>query len=81
MGLSKEAQTQEDILTYVKGEGAALDLLDKDSELVAAFFLNPAPVQKIMEIAFSGIILPQKTTYFFPKLMTGLLFRLMDDSS
>jgi len=79
MGLSGEAQKQEDTLVYIKGEEAALDSLEEKRDLRAAFLLNPAPVKKIMQIAFAGILLPQKTTYFFPKLMTGLVFRGMEE--
>ena len=78
MGLSKEDQENEARLTYEKGEEAALDLLAREPDLKIAFLLNPAPVQKIMKIAFSGILLPHKTTYFFPKVMTGFLFRTLE---
>ncbi len=75
LGISREDQAREEFLVYAKGEGAALDMLEREPDLSAAFLLNPAPVQKIMQIAFAGILLPQKTTYFFPKVMTGLVFR------
>ena len=77
MGLSKEEQEHEERLIYAKGEENALDLLAREPDLKVAFLLNPAPVQKIMKIAFAGILMPHKTTYFFPKVMTGLLFRKM----
>ncbi len=78
LGISKEVQNQGEILTYVKGEEATLNTLGRDSDFQAAFLLNSSSVQEIMQIALSGIRLPQKTTYFFPKLLTGLLFRKME---
>jgi len=77
LGLSREEQGKEGRLAYAKGEGKALDLLDREPELRAAFLLNPPPIRKIMEIAFDGILLPHKATYFYPKAVTGLLFRKM----
>ncbi len=79
LGLSRQEQDKGRNLKYVKGERAALTALDERDEHQAAFLLNPAPVSRIMEIAFSGIRLPQKSTYFYPKLLTGLVFRSMED--
>jgi len=77
MGVSREDQAREEFIVYAKGEGLALEMLDREPDLCAAFLLNPAPVRKIMQVAFAGILLPQKTTYFFPKVMTGFVFRRM----
>jgi len=77
LGISREEQAWEESILYAKGEEAALGLLERETERGAAFFLNPAPVRTIMKIAFEGILLPQKTTYFFPKVMTGFVFRKM----
>ena len=75
LGLSREQQSRQEYLAYAKGEALALEMLDGEKQdLCAAFLLNPAPVSQIMKIAFEGILLPQKTTYFFPKVMTGLVF-------
>jgi uncharacterized protein (DUF1015 family) len=39
----------------------------------AAFFLNPVTVQEFRDVSLSGHVLPQKTTFFYPKILTGLL--------
>src|SRR4051795_5538797 len=39
-----------------------------------AFFLRPSPVAQVQEIAAAGVNMPPKSTYFFPKVPTGLLF-------
>jgi len=36
--------------------------------------LRPTPVQEVRDVAASGENMPPKSTYFFPKLLTGLLF-------
>ncbi len=38
------------------------------------FFLRPSPVGQVQEIAAAGVNMPPKSTYFFPKVPTGLLF-------
>ncbi|MBV9467526.1 MAG: DUF1015 domain-containing protein [Solirubrobacterales bacterium] len=40
----------------------------------AAFFMAPTPVQRVQEVASAGESMPPKSTYFFPKVPTGLLF-------
>jgi len=38
----------------------------------ACFFLNPVRIEQVREIAFQGQVLPQKSTDFYPKLLSGL---------
>jgi uncharacterized protein (DUF1015 family) len=40
----------------------------------AAFLLRPTPIEQVFEVAQRGEVMPQKSTYFFPKLLSGLLF-------
>jgi uncharacterized protein (DUF1015 family) len=42
-----------------------------------AFLMRPTPVEQVRKIAASGVNMPPKSTYFFPKLPTGLLFNLL----
>ncbi len=44
-----------------------------------AFLLNPTRVEQISDVAGAGELMPQKTTYFYPKLATGMVFNLLDD--
>jgi uncharacterized protein (DUF1015 family) len=43
-------------------------------EYDAAFFLGPTPVELVREVAAAGEMMPPKSTYFFPKLLTGIVF-------
>ena len=43
-------------------------------EAQAAFFLRPTPVDQVRAVADAGETMPPKSTYFFPKLLTGLAF-------
>jgi uncharacterized protein (DUF1015 family) len=44
------------------------------AEYDAAFFMAPTPVGRVQEVAAAGESMPPKSTYFFPKVPTGLLF-------
>jgi uncharacterized protein (DUF1015 family) len=46
----------------------------RDGEAAVAYLLRPTRIEDVFEYARRGELLPQKTTYFFPKLISGLLF-------
>jgi len=77
LGIPREEQTRGEVLEYAKGIQVTLDLLVQRADLRGAFLLNPPDLRRIMKIAFAGLVMPQKTTYFFPKVPTGLVFRKM----
>jgi uncharacterized protein (DUF1015 family) len=60
-------------VTFSKNWGRAFERLDK-GESQAGFFMNPAKLPQVTEVAMGGERLPQKSTYFYPKLPTGLVF-------
>jgi uncharacterized protein (DUF1015 family) len=60
-------------LGYARDFDQALELVG-DGSYDAAFFMAPTPVQRIQDVAAAGESMPPKSTYFFPKVPTGLLF-------
>ena len=42
-----------------------------------AFLLNPPPIRQIQEVADAGLIMPRKSTFFYPKIPTGLVSNIM----
>ena len=58
---------------YARDVEQALGLVE-GGEYDAAFVLRPSPVTQVRDVAASGESMPPKSTYFFPKLLTGLLF-------
>jgi uncharacterized protein (DUF1015 family) len=60
-------------LGYARDFAQALERV-QSAEYDAAFFMAPTPVQRVHEVAASGESMPPKSTYFFPKVPTGLLF-------
>lgn len=76
LGITPAAVTAERNITYEREMGAALDAVDRNQAQIC-FLLNPVGVDQVMEIALAGEVMPQKSTDFYPKLLSGLtLYRL-----
>jgi uncharacterized protein (DUF1015 family) len=61
-------------LAYTKSVREALDWVDDAHDGAdAAFLLDPTPVPEITAVAQDGDVMPQKSTYFYPKALTGLI--------
>jgi uncharacterized protein (DUF1015 family) len=73
LGLSDEDISHFNGLFYARDTAEALALV-RSGEYDAAFVMRPTPVGQVREIAAAGENMPPKSTYFFPKLLTGLLF-------
>ena len=71
LGVTLAAATAEKNLTYEREASAALDAVDRSAAQVA-FLLNACSVDQTWNIATSGEVMPQKSTDFFPKLMSGI---------
>jgi uncharacterized protein (DUF1015 family) len=72
------SMTDEDIdhlsgLGYARDAEEALGLIET-GQYDAAFFMAPTPVERVQAVAAAGESMPPKSTYFFPKVPTGLLF-------
>ena len=63
---------------YARDAEQALALVESGAYDLA-FLLRPTPVEQVREVAASGASMPPKSTYFFPKLLTGLLFSPLSD--
>jgi uncharacterized protein (DUF1015 family) len=62
---------------YARDTEQALALIDSGA-FDAAFILRPTPVAQVREVAAAGENMPPKSTYFFPKVLTGLLFNPLE---
>ncbi len=75
--------TDEDIdhlagLGYARDFDQALQLVN-DGDYDAAFFVAPTPIEEVRAVAAAGESMPPKSTYFFPKVPTGLLFNPLSE--
>jgi len=60
-------------VTYTAYADQAVAAVDR-GEAVAAFLLEPVTVEQVARFAHAGEVMPQKSTFFYPKLTSGLLF-------
>jgi uncharacterized protein (DUF1015 family) len=51
----------------------------QDGDYDAAFFVAATPIEQVREVAGAGESMPPKSTYFFPKVPTGLLFNPLSE--
>jgi uncharacterized protein (DUF1015 family) len=60
-------------LGYARDFDQAVELI-RENAYDAAFFMAPTPIERVHEVAAAGESMPPKSTYFVPKVPTGLLF-------
>ena len=75
--LSEESIRNQQNLSYLRDASEALDQVRKGAANIA-FLLNPCPVGQVRDIAFAGEVMPQKSTDFYPKLLSGLTIYALD---
>jgi uncharacterized protein (DUF1015 family) len=76
LGITAEAVAAEKNVTYERELDSALAAVDRGLAQVA-FLLNPVRIEQVAEIALGGDVLPQKSTDFYPKLLSGVaIYRL-----
>jgi uncharacterized protein (DUF1015 family) len=71
LGITPHAIASEANLSYEREATAALDAVDRGAAQVA-FLLNPVDVDLVMRVATAGEVMPQKSTDFYPKLLSGI---------
>ncbi len=72
LGVSEEDQIKKTNLDYVKEMQQAFDYV-REGKAQAAFLMNPTRVDQVCAVAEAGYTMPQKSTYFYPKLLSGLV--------
>jgi len=71
LGISEEAIREQKNVRYIRDLGEAMAQVRSGAANVA-FLMNPVRMAQVRDIAFAGEVLPQKSTDFYPKLLTGL---------
>jgi uncharacterized protein (DUF1015 family) len=77
MGIDEEAVRDERHIKSVRGiDAAAAEVMQHGAQV--AFLLEPTPIDDMARIAFAGGVMPQKSTDFYPKLLSGLTIYKLD---
>ncbi len=80
LGITAEAVRAEQNLRYEREAASAISVVSEGRAQVC-FMLNPVRVEQVMEMALAGEVLPQKSTDFYPKMLSGVtIYRVEDES-
>ncbi|VAX24394.1 FIG00496002: hypothetical protein [hydrothermal vent metagenome] len=77
LGISKEAVADKKIVGYTIDAVEAMRQVDRGAARLS-FIMNPTRMDQVIEVATSGGVMPQKSTYFYPKLISGLVFNPLE---
>ena len=77
LGISEEAIREQKNVRYIRDIGEAMMQVQSGAVNVA-FLMNPVRMTQVRDIAFAGEVLPQKSTDFYPKLLSGLTIYALD---
>lgn len=79
LGITQEAQEKQQNLVYVKSSEEAISASGRDANQLA-FLLNPTRIEQVKSVALAGFVMPQKSTYFYPKLLSGLVLNVQGNT-
>lgn len=71
-------ETLADHISYTAYTDDAIAHVKEGSDRVA-LLMNPTPVEQVLEVAKAGSVMPQKSTYFYPKMATGFVLNLLNE--
>jgi uncharacterized protein (DUF1015 family) len=77
LGMSEDDISHFNGLDYARTAAEARARVDA-GEAEAAFFMRATPVSQVRDVAAAGESMPPKSTYFFPKVLTGMVFNPLD---
>jgi uncharacterized protein (DUF1015 family) len=78
LGLTAESIRNQQNISYVRDAAEALSHLENNPRADIVFLMNPCRIQQVRDIAFAGEVMPQKSTDFYPKLLSGLTVYALD---
>jgi len=76
LGIDTRTPEGQAMVSYTRDDAEALTLVDS-GEYRMAFLMNPMRVEEARTVASAGDVMPQKSTFFYPKLLTGLVIRVI----
>jgi uncharacterized protein (DUF1015 family) len=73
LGITKEMVTRKEHIDYIKDLTKTIQVVDS-GKFQAGFLMNPTKMEQVESICLAGERMPQKSTYFYPKLLSGVVF-------
>jgi uncharacterized protein (DUF1015 family) len=78
LGISDADVAAGERLAYTRDESEARSRVAR-GDAAAAILVRPTPLDQLAAVARAGDVMPQKSTYFYPKLLTGMVFNPLED--
>lgn len=78
LGISQDAQDKKLNIHYIQNVHECIEEVASGASQIA-FFVNPTKIDQVRAVAKSGNVMPQKSTFFFPKLISGLVLNKMEE--
>ncbi|NMA13911.1 MAG: DUF1015 domain-containing protein, partial [Clostridia bacterium] len=72
LGIGAKERASEEFLKYTREDLAAIEAVDR-GDCQIALLMNPTKVQEVTAVAEAGEKMPQKSTFFYPKVISGLV--------
>jgi uncharacterized protein (DUF1015 family) len=72
LGIGEDQLANQEFITYTHDLKEGM-MWAEDGTCQMAFFMNPTSVKQVKDVSLAGEKMPQKSTYFYPKLLTGLV--------
>lgn len=78
LGFDQQRLDNERLIGYTIDVREAVEAVHR-GDYNAAFILNPTTIQQVCDIADQGLVMPRKATYFYPKVISGMVINPLDD--
>lgn len=79
LGMSEDDIRDQKHLKYVRDAGEAIEEVRNGANV--AFIMNPLRMEQMRDVAFAGEVLPQKSTDFYPKMLSGLTIYSLEEAA
>lgn len=74
-GIDTTSDADIEKVSYIRGSDSPVDIINSERDYEVICFVNPPDLDEVFAIAESGETMPQKSTYFYPKVNSGLILR------
>jgi uncharacterized protein (DUF1015 family) len=78
LGIDEEKLLRKENIVYTRDFDEAVERARNDEEIQCVFLTRSTTMAQVREVCTSGEVMPQKSTYFYPKVPSGLVFHLFD---
>jgi len=79
LGIDEEMQKNKDYVDYLRGTKDIVQVAREENKYQLVFIMKPTPLDDVEKSVLHSQRMPQKSTYFYPKVWSGLIIRLLED--